>query len=83
MSSNYFLIEVLNLALALIMEHLHDKHPISALVNRLNREDLYLLLFSFGLLKQCHNVAIPSGKCSCKAPALFICLTELCTNYSN
>ena len=71
MSSNYFLIEVLNLALALIMEHLHDKHPISALVNRLNREDLYLLLFSFGLLKQCHNGAIPSGKCSIKAPALF------------
>ena len=72
MSSNYFLIEVLHLADALILEHFHEGNtPISALVNRLNREDLYLLLFSFGLLKQCHNVAIPSGKCSIKAPALF------------
>ena len=82
MSSNYFLIEFLHLARAVIMEHFHEGNtPISALVNSLNREDLYLLLFSFGILKQCHNGEIPSEQCSIKAPALFMCLMEICHQY--
>ena len=39
----------------------------SALVSQLRREDLYLLLFSFGLMHQCLKGAIPSRKCSIKA----------------
>ena len=34
---------------------------------KLRREDLYLLLFSFGLMYQCLNRAIPLRKCSIKA----------------
>ena len=36
------------------------KCSIKSLVNLLRREDLYLLLFSFGLMYQCFNGTIPS-----------------------
>ena len=46
------------------------------------RENLHLLLFSFGLRYQCLNGAIPSWKCSFKTPAKWrnsdYVLTELC-----
>ena len=56
--------EVLHLAGAL-MEHFSVK----ALVSLLRREDLYLLLFAFGLMYQCNNGVIPLRKCSIKVPA--------------
>ena len=40
-----------------------------ALVSQLTREDLYLLIFSFGLMYQYLNGAIPLWKCSIEAPA--------------
>ena len=39
------------------------------MLRELRREDLYLLLFSFGLMYLCLNRAIRSRKCSIKAPA--------------
>ena len=36
---------------------------------RLRSEDLYMLLFSFGLMYQCLKGAIPLSKCSIKAPS--------------
>ena len=46
------------------------------------REELYLLRFLFGLMYQCPNGAIPSRKCSIKAPdkwrnSIYV-LTEIC-----
>ena len=53
---------------------------IKVLVNYLRREDLYLLLFSFGLIYQCFNGAI--RKCSIKAPVIWrnsvYVLMEIC-----
>ena len=60
---------VLNLAGGLMDHCLEGSAPLLALVSTLRREDLYLLLFSFGLMCQCLNGAITSKKCSIKAPA--------------
>ena len=58
------------------------KCSIKALVSWHRREDLYLLLFSFGLMYQCLYGAIPSWKFSIKAPAKWrnsvYVLTEIC-----
>ena len=54
-----------------------------ALVSWLRREDLYLLLCSFGLMHQC---LIPSSTCSIKAPAKWrnsvYVLTGICLQWS-
>ena len=59
------------------------KYSVKALLSLLRREELYLLLFSFGLMYQCLNKAIPSRKCSINPPAineetLVYVLTEIC-----
>ena len=53
-----------------LMEHfLEGSAPLRLLVSYLRREDLYLLLFAFGLMYQCHNGAIPTRKYSIMVPA--------------
>ena len=49
----------------------------------LRGEDLYLLLFSFGLMYQCLNRAIPLRKCSIKAPAKWINSVYVLTDISH
>ena len=54
----------------------------SILVSYLRRDYLYFLIFSFGLMYQCLNGAIPSRKCSMKTHAkcktsIYV-LTEIC-----
>ena len=64
--------QVLHLANALMEFFLYWKCSVKAFVSYLRREDLYLLLFSFGLMYQCLNGAIPSRKCQMKK--LCLCL---------
>ena len=62
------------------------KHSIKALVSSLRRQDLYLLLFSFGVIYQCLNGApLPSRifiKVSAKCKTSIYVLTEICLQWS-
>ena len=62
--------EILHLAGALMEHFLEGSDPLRLWKLKLRREDLYLLPFSFGLMYQCLNGAIPSRKCSIKADLL-------------
>ena len=74
--------EFIQLASALMEHFLEGSALLRLWYAQLKREYLYLLLFSFVLMYQCLNGAIPSRKRSIKAPAksknsIYV-LTEIC-----